>query len=55
MAETEKGKKIVYLHPYKREDGTRVPAHERSTPTTSSGVKRTPRPQARRTTRRTSR
>lgn len=58
MAETEKGKKIVYAHPYtreEREDGTRVPAHERSTPTTSSGVKRTPRPQPRRTTRRTSR
>ena len=31
IAETEKGKKIVYVHPYKREDGTRAPAHERST------------------------
>ncbi len=53
MAETEKGKKIVYVHPYNREDGTRVPAHERSTPTTSRGVKR-PQRQQRRTTRRTS-
>ena len=40
MAETEKGKKIVYVHPYQRTDGTRVPAHERSTPRTSSGAKR---------------
>ena len=38
MAETEKGKKIVYVHPYKRTDGTRVPAHERSTPDTSKGA-----------------
>ena len=52
MAETEKGKKIVYVHPYKRADGSRVPAHERSTPITSRGVKRS---QTRRTTRRSSR
>ena len=53
MAETEKGKKIVYVHPYKRADGTRVPAHERSTPDTSRGQK--PRQATRRTTRRSSR
>jgi len=33
VAETEKGKKIAYVHHYTREDGNRVPAHERSTPT----------------------
>ena len=38
MAETEKGKKIVYVHPCKRADGTRLPAHERSTPDTSRGL-----------------
>jgi hypothetical protein len=37
MAETKKGKKIVYVHPYVRADGTKVPAHERSTPDTSTG------------------
>jgi hypothetical protein len=52
MAETQKGKKVVYVHPYKRADGSQVPAHERSTPTTSRGVKRT---QTGRTTRRSSR
>jgi hypothetical protein len=41
MAETAKGKKIVYVHPFQRADGSRVPAHERSTPTTSMGMKRT--------------
>ena len=40
MAETAKGKKVVYVHPYTRDNGTRVPAHERSTPTTSSGKER---------------
>ncbi len=53
MAETEKGKKIVYVHLYKRADGTRVPAHERSTPHTSKGA--APRPTTRRTSRRSSR
>lgn len=53
MAETGKGKKVVYVHPYKRADGTRVPAHERSTPHTSSGAK--PRRTTRKTTRRSSR
>jgi hypothetical protein len=53
MAETEKGKKIVYVHPYKRADGTRVPAHKRSTPDTSKGA--APRPTTQRTRRRASR
>jgi hypothetical protein len=57
MAETEKGKKIVYVHQYKRTDGTTVPTHERSTPTTSRGQQpaRRPQRQPQRTTRRTSR
>jgi len=37
MAETAKGKKIVYVHSYVRADGTKVPTHERSTPETSKG------------------
>jgi hypothetical protein len=44
MAETAKGKKIVYVHPYVRADGTKVPAHERSTPDTSKGPARRPAP-----------
>lgn len=40
MAETANGKKVVYVHPYTRSDGTRVPAHERSTPRTSHGQAR---------------
>ena len=58
MAETEKGKKLVYVHPYERQDGTTVPAHERSTPSTSHGQRPARRPQRqvpRRPTRRTSR
>jgi hypothetical protein len=55
MAETEKGKKIVYVHPYQRDDGSRVPAHERSTPSTSRGAERPSRSQPRQTKRRTSR
>jgi hypothetical protein len=54
MAETEKGKKLVYVHPYKRQDGTTVPAHERSTPSTSHGQRSARRPQ-RQVPRRTSR
>jgi hypothetical protein len=42
MAETSKGKKVVYVHAYTRQDGARVPAHDRSTPRTSTGAK--PRP-----------
>jgi hypothetical protein len=53
MAETAKGKKVVYVHTYTRDNGTRVPAHERSTPTTSSGESRAQRPAQRPTTRRT--
>lgn len=53
MAETGKGKKVVYVHPYTRADGSKVPAHERSTPHTSRGAK--PRPGTRKTTRRSSR
>jgi hypothetical protein len=47
MAETGKGKKVVYVHAYSRADGTPVPAHERSTPHTSRGTK--PRPPGRNT------
>ena len=32
MAETAKGKKIVWVRGYTRADGTKVPTHERSTP-----------------------
>ena len=32
MAETAKGKKIVWVHAYTRANGRRVPTHERSTP-----------------------
>lgn len=53
MAETEKGKKIVYVHPYKRADRTRVPSHDHSTPDTSKGA--APRPTTRQTSRRASR
>jgi hypothetical protein len=45
MAETERGKKVVYVHPYKRQDETTVPAHERSTPNTSHGQQPARRPQ----------
>jgi hypothetical protein len=58
MAETERGKKVVYVHPYKRQDGTTVPAHDRSTPSTSHGQQPTRRPKrqaARPTSRRSSR
>ena len=39
MAETAKGNKIVRVKPYTREDGTKVPGHDRSTPDTSTGAK----------------
>jgi len=38
MEQTEEGKKKVYVHPYKKEDGTQVPTHYRSTPNTSKGA-----------------
>jgi hypothetical protein len=44
MAETAKGNKIVKVHSYKRADGTKVPAHDRSTPDTSKGPTKLPAP-----------
>ena len=32
MAKTHGGKKIVYVHPHRRSNGTRVKPHYRSTP-----------------------
>jgi hypothetical protein len=40
MAQTDKGKKKVYVHEHEKEDGTKVPAHYRSTPNTSDGPKK---------------
>jgi hypothetical protein len=37
MAQTEEGKKKVYVHPHTKDDGTKVPPHYRSTPKTSNG------------------
>ncbi len=37
MAETRRGKKEVHVKAYTRPDGTKVPAHYRSTPNTSHG------------------
>ena len=37
MAETRRGKKEVHVKGYTRPDGTEVPAHFRSTPSTSHG------------------
>lgn len=37
MAKTDEGKKKVYVHPHTKDDGTKVPAHYRSTPNTSNG------------------
>ena len=39
MAQTGEGKKKVYVHPYTKEDGTKVKIHYRSTPNTSKGKK----------------
>ena len=39
MAETAKGNKIVKVPSYTKADGTKVPAHDRSTPKTSTGAK----------------
>jgi hypothetical protein len=52
MAETAKGKKIVWVRGYTRADGTKVPTHERSTPETSKGPAKHPTP--RRTPRKSS-
>jgi len=40
MAETKAGKKIVYVHPYTKDNGTKVKPYERSTPNTSTGPKK---------------
>jgi hypothetical protein len=37
MAQTDAGKKKVYVHTYTKDDGTKVPTHYRSTPNTSDG------------------
>jgi len=39
MAQTDEGKKKVYVHEYTKTDGTRVGIHYRSTPKTSDGKK----------------
>jgi hypothetical protein len=38
VAETGKGKKWVPVKPYTKQDGTKVPRHDRSTPDTSHGA-----------------
>ncbi len=40
MAQTDAGKKKVYVHEYTKSDGTKVPTHYRSTPNTSDGAKK---------------
>jgi len=40
MAQTSDGKKKVPVKTYKKEDGTKVRQHERSTPNTSKGKKK---------------
>ncbi len=40
MAKTEDGKKKIYVHEYKTEDGKKVPTHYRSTPNTCKGEKK---------------
>lgn len=40
MAQTDEGKKKVYVHEYTNKDGTKVSAHYRSTPHNSDGVKK---------------
>jgi len=39
MAETARGKKWIRIKSYVRADGSKVPAHDRSTPKTSTGPK----------------
>ena len=39
MAQTDAGKKKVYVHGHTKEDGTKVKTHYRSTPNTSNGKK----------------
>jgi hypothetical protein len=40
MAETRKGTKFIRVAGYSKADGTRVRAHDRSTPVTSHGAAR---------------
>lgn len=40
MAQTDAGKKKVYVHGHEKSDGTIVPTHYRSTPNTSNGAKK---------------
>ncbi len=40
MAQTDEGKKKVYVHEHIKEDGTKVKTHYRSTPKTSDGKKK---------------
>lgn len=40
MAKTGEGKKKVFVHEHKKNDGTVVPPHYRSTPNTSDGKKK---------------
>lgn len=47
MAETSKGTKWVRVGGYKRANGTRVRPHDRSTPRTSRGAKRSQRRRSR--------
>ena len=39
MAQTDAGKKKVYVHEYTKDDVTKVGTHYRSTPNTSNGKK----------------
>lgn len=40
MAQTDAGKKKVYVKEHTKSDGTKVPQHYRSTPKTSNGPKK---------------
>ena len=40
MAQTDAGKKKVYVHEHTKSDGTKVPTHYRSTLNTSDGAKK---------------
>jgi hypothetical protein len=58
MAETEGGKKVVYVHPYKRQDGTiraSTRALDAENVAWAEPGARPPRPTQRRSSRRTSR
>ena len=38
MAQTEDGKQKIHMHPHKKDDATKMPAHYRSTPYTQKGA-----------------